>query len=201
MSVTRVQSPSAKTTIPVALCELFNCPVASVSSPAKRVLGFLPPGLLKTEDAWFIPPGEAEWLRHWANTSFFLIGVSGNFSHQSSEASSRSQVPFPCGGQGTPGRALVNTYECCKVFRGPVNVSLRLISPRKYSFLLFTGRTTPWGCLTCHYTNLVRKGKKLCAGGGGGKKTKSISHLETCRPVAKDRRICHPVCSRKNSHK
>lgn len=162
MSVTRVRSPSAKTTIPIALGELFNCPAASVFSPAKQVLGFLPPGLLKSEDAWFIPPGEAEWLRHWANTSFFLTGVSGNFSHQSSEASSRSRVPFPCGGQGTPSRSLVNTCEYCKVFRGPVNASLRLISPRKYSFLLFTGRTTPWGCLTCHYTNLERKEKKQC---------------------------------------
>ena len=152
MSVTRVRSHWAKTTIPVALGELLNCPAASVFSPATHVLGFLPPGLLETWE-WVVHPSWRSWVvKALANTSFFLTGVSGNFSQQSAEASSRSRVPFLCGGQRTPGWGLVSTCEYCEIFRGPVNASLRLISPRKYSFLFFTGRTTPWGCLACHHT-------------------------------------------------
>lgn len=138
-----------------------------------------------------------------ANMSFFLTGVSGNFSQQSSEASSRSRVPFLCGGQRTPGWGLVSTYEYCEVFWGPVNASLRLISPRKYSFLFFywQNHTLRLSYMSPYQPSKEGEKKKVCAGGGDGRKARSISHLETCRPVAKDGRICHPVCSRKNSHK
>jgi hypothetical protein len=50
--------------------------------------------------------------------------------------------------------------------------------------------------------NLSRKINTIVLGKvWGGKNAKSINHLEMFRPVARDKQLGQPVCSRKNSNK